>query len=101
MADNRSHLRELAALYFHQDFDREYADADSALEDFASGYDAEYVAVTVAELKDAMSENTTEAQLMALWIDHLNAYFEPDTVGLTYRGWFEHMLDVLRANSQR
>lgn len=96
MLNAHPQLQELAALYFHQDYDREYSGADGALTDFASGYEPDFVAATVADIGQVLSENPTEEQLKSLWMDCCRSNFDPTTVGMSYREWFEHMLEVLR-----
>ena len=88
-------LRYLAESYFHQDYD---LDADTPLDlirEFRESEPASDVAELVADVQRLLRVSD-EAVLRETWINHFRASYEPDRDGMSYREWFERVLEVLR-----
>lgn len=97
MTESESDLRLLAGAYFHQDFRLDAPDVDSVVRQFARDEGAESAEHAAAEIVDALAPSPSEEQLAQLWSVDLGAEFNPNSNGLTYRAWFERMLEILRS----
>ncbi len=96
MTDEESDLRLLAGAYFHQDFRLDAADEDDVVRQFARDEGADSAGHAAAEIAALLARPETEEQLALVWMGDYGAEFNPSRNGMTYRQWFERMLEILR-----
>ena len=87
-------IRYVAEAYFHQDWLSDAQTPDRALLNLRSDEAPVVVAQVIADVTTAFTLLTDE-QLGHLWIEELGAYYDPVADGLSYREWFELMLEIL------
>ena len=91
-----SELEYLARAYFHQDFDLDAPTAIDLVREFRQGETPEISGQLAREVEELL-QTGDESAMRHEWINELGAYYEPDRrSGLTYREWFEKVLEVLR-----
>lgn len=92
--DMRS-LDHLAQGYFHEDFTLESAEPLYMVTMFRHGEPPVVVDELLAAVQ-ALLRSATEAQMREQWLTRSHASYDPSAHGMTYREWFERVLEVLR-----
>lgn len=85
----------LFGAYFHQDFDADFDDWQSAINFYRSGSSPSQVSRTIEQLENFLdtfkSEDEIERATELLGLDVF-----PETEEVTYRYWLEQVINVLR-----
>jgi CdiI immunity protein len=89
-------LPHLAQAYFHQDYDLEFSSPDEAVEAFVAGEGKAAVEELLSEIEAMLASMPDEAEMAHIWTRDLGATYDPVATGATYRGWFEHVRDLLK-----
>lgn len=86
----------LFAGYFHQDFDLEHDDWQSAVHDFWLGSSPVKITRTIDQIEALLGALTGEDELKRA-IEKLGLGFYPDIRHLTYREWLTEIATMLRS----
>lgn len=85
----------LFAGYFHQDYDLEYEDWQSAVRDYRSGTTSSKITRTIEQLETLLDNLKEEGELKRA-IEEFGLGYYPDIGGLTYRDWLIEIASMLR-----
>lgn len=88
-------LQYLAGAYFHQDYDLDAESPLALVEQYRDSEPPDDVAGLASEV-EALLRFADEQSLRETWIKRYRASYEPIRDGMSYREWFERVLDVLR-----
>jgi hypothetical protein len=89
-------LKYLAQGYFHEDYDVVSGTPLDVIRDFAAHETLAIKQELMSDI-DSLLASHTEAQIGHLWLTEWGASYEPPhDDGITYRQWFEKVLEVLR-----
>ena len=87
----------LTTAYLGRDWPLFGATVDEAIVNFAHGQSPNDVAASIAGFEDLLGSSLSDEELDQRWIMQLRSGYDPRDDGLTYREWFAHALEVLRA----
>jgi hypothetical protein len=89
-----SQLRYLAEAYFHQDYALDATTPLDLIREFRSSEPASDVAQLITDIKSFVTRD--ESAMRDAWLHDFGASYEPDRRdGMTYREWFERVLEIL------
>jgi hypothetical protein len=97
-ADFRA-LAQFLGCYFHQDWNHEFQDAESAVHAFREREGQKSIQGVVHELEILLAESRVEADLRVLFLTGLGCYVEPSAFGLTFTEFAIWLRDVLKAGT--
>lgn len=87
-------LRKLAEAYFHQDYDLEASSPLGVIRLFRDQESKGAVAELESDI-ETLVRSHTEQQIDDLWAETWYAAYDPGDDGMSYREWFERVLEVL------
>lgn len=93
--DDGPALKLLAGAYFHEDYREVSTDEVGAVRDFAVEEGPGDVRRLRVEIHDLLERAVTEDDLTEVWTRAYRAKFNPTRSGMTYREWFERILQIL------
>ncbi|MHA3700670.1 contact-dependent growth inhibition system immunity protein [Jatrophihabitans sp. YIM 134969] len=96
MSSSEPGLPKLARAYFNQDYDLD-GTPDEVVRRFVSDHPRSVVERTADQIKGLLAGDADEAELDRIWGEQYRSNFLPETVGMTYRQWFGHVLTILDA----
>jgi len=88
-------MRQFGQAYFHQDFDLDAPTPVGVVRRYAHRASRARREELGQEIESALG-TLDAAGLENLWLDQCEAEYDPAEDGLTYREWFEKVLEVLR-----
>jgi CdiI immunity protein len=86
----------LVSCYFHEDYDCEASSPLEVVESFAIKEIPEYSRLLLGDLELLCSQGISEGEARDLWIDKLDAYYDPDRDGISYLQWLSDIRDLLK-----
>lgn len=87
-------LGQLFGCYFHQDWPSEFESDVEALRAIATTEPREQVVAGLDEVEKLLSIHRSETELREIMIDEVGCYFEPQSVGMSYREWLGRVREV-------
>lgn len=91
-------LKVLAQGYFHQDFRLEEPDSTAVIKQFVEESPQEDITEVIDQVSELL-RTSSEQRMRDLWWSELRSGFDPSRHGMTYRQWFEKVLEILRESA--
>lgn len=91
-------LRTLAMGYLHEDFDLEHGSPLDAIAAFRNDSPAAFIDEMKRDISSLLSTRD-EAGLKAAWQSEGGSAYDPSRHGMTYRQWFEKVLEILHESA--
>ncbi|MFF5498280.1 contact-dependent growth inhibition system immunity protein [Streptomyces aquilus] len=87
-------IGQLAARYFHQDYDLDSGTPGQAVESFRDEEPPEAVAALRAAVTELLAAGLSERELARLWLGQAGAAYDPRDEGIAMARWFAMVLEV-------
>jgi len=88
-------LGQLLGCYFHQDWSQEFENDQDAIDAILAAEPKENVESSVGELDVLLARPLDEEELRAILIGEVGCYFDPASLGISYRQWLSRVRDEL------
>lgn len=93
MIDDFENLKQLFGGYLHQDWPDEFGSDAEAVQAMIEGDTPDTIAAAREELRELLSMQISEQELANIMVNRLGCYFEPASVGKTYREWLKGVVE--------
>lgn len=94
MSEKIETLGHIFGCYLHQDWPDEFDTDDSALQAIIENETADKIQAGLVEIDMLLAAHLSENELRDILINKAGCYFEPESLGISYKQWLKKVREV-------